>query len=214
MVEIRVVEGIAGVAVSVDGVPEDEPCYVISVAARMVGVHAQTLRYYERIGLLEPARSRGNIRHVLPGGRSAGAVDQVAHRRLGDQPSRSGCNHAYAGPHGGAWAAGARARGAAGQSVKDARFLRGNEGERERRVEAMVFKQDDFTEQAQSVIGASYDVVRRFKHAQWDVEHVVLALLENEGSVPVQMLRELGVDTGAVRAEIEAAPRPDTATRL
>ena len=69
----------------------------------------------------------------------------------------------------------------------------------------MVFKQDDFTEQAQNAIGASYDVVRRFKHAQWDVEHVVLALLENEGSVPIQMLRELGVDTGPVRAEIGAA---------
>ena len=41
---------------------DDEPCYVISVASRMVGVHAQTLRYYERIGLLYPARSRGNIR--------------------------------------------------------------------------------------------------------------------------------------------------------
>ena len=27
----------------------DEPCFVISVAARMVGVHAQTLRYYERV---------------------------------------------------------------------------------------------------------------------------------------------------------------------
>ena len=41
---------------------EDEPCYVISVAARMIRVHTQTLRYYEREGLLEPARSRGNIR--------------------------------------------------------------------------------------------------------------------------------------------------------
>ena len=41
---------------------EDQPIYVISVAARLVGVHAQPLRYYERIGLLEPARSRGNVR--------------------------------------------------------------------------------------------------------------------------------------------------------
>ncbi len=41
---------------------EDEPYYVISVAARMIQVHTQTLRYYEREGLLEPARSRGNIR--------------------------------------------------------------------------------------------------------------------------------------------------------
>ena len=43
-------------------VPDDEPCYVISVAARMVGMHAQTLRYYERAGLLRPSRSRGRIR--------------------------------------------------------------------------------------------------------------------------------------------------------
>jgi MerR family transcriptional regulator/heat shock protein HspR len=41
---------------------ESEPCYVISIAARMVGVHAQTLRYYERTGIIEPSRSRGNIR--------------------------------------------------------------------------------------------------------------------------------------------------------
>lgn len=41
---------------------EDEPCYVISVAARMLGMHQQTLRYYERVGIIEPSRSRGNIR--------------------------------------------------------------------------------------------------------------------------------------------------------
>jgi MerR family transcriptional regulator/heat shock protein HspR len=41
---------------------EDEPCYVISVAARLVGMHQQTLRYYERAGLLAPSRSRGQRR--------------------------------------------------------------------------------------------------------------------------------------------------------
>ena len=40
----------------------DEPCYVISIAARIVGMHAQTLRQYERVGLVEPKRTRGNIR--------------------------------------------------------------------------------------------------------------------------------------------------------
>ena len=39
-----------------------EPRYVISIAARMIGVQTHTLRYYEKIGIIEPPRSRGNIR--------------------------------------------------------------------------------------------------------------------------------------------------------
>ena len=39
-----------------------EPCYVISVAARMVGLHAQSLRHYERVGLVQPSRSNGRQR--------------------------------------------------------------------------------------------------------------------------------------------------------
>ena len=41
---------------------EREPSYVISVVARMVGIHAQTLRYYERVGLVAPSRTQGNQR--------------------------------------------------------------------------------------------------------------------------------------------------------
>jgi len=37
----------------------DEPCYVISVAARMLDVHPQTLRRYEEMGLIQPARVSG-----------------------------------------------------------------------------------------------------------------------------------------------------------
>ena len=40
----------------------DEPCFVISVAARLVGVRTQTLRYYERLGLLRPSRTMGRQR--------------------------------------------------------------------------------------------------------------------------------------------------------
>ncbi len=58
------------------GIPQDEPVFHISVVARMVGVHQQTLRSYERQGLLQPSRSAGNrrlysqndierLRHVL-----------------------------------------------------------------------------------------------------------------------------------------------------
>ena len=40
----------------------EEPRYVISVAARILGIQSYTLRYYEKIGIIEPHRSRGNIR--------------------------------------------------------------------------------------------------------------------------------------------------------
>lgn len=43
-------------------IDHEEPCYIISVVAQMLEVHPQTLRYYERAGLVQPSRSRGNIR--------------------------------------------------------------------------------------------------------------------------------------------------------
>jgi MerR family transcriptional regulator/heat shock protein HspR len=49
-----------------EGQFQDEPCFVISVAARIVGLHAQTLRYYERVGLIWPSRSRGKQRLYSP----------------------------------------------------------------------------------------------------------------------------------------------------
>ncbi len=40
----------------------DRAVYIISVAAELAGVHPQTLRIYERKGLLRPARTAGNTR--------------------------------------------------------------------------------------------------------------------------------------------------------
>ncbi|MBE9565532.1 MAG: MerR family transcriptional regulator [Proteobacteria bacterium] len=40
----------------------NDPVYVISVAARLVEVHPQTLRLYERLGLVKPKRNDNNIR--------------------------------------------------------------------------------------------------------------------------------------------------------
>jgi MerR family transcriptional regulator, heat shock protein HspR len=42
--------------------PSTRALYVISVAAELAGVHPQTLRIYERKGLLDPARTHGGIR--------------------------------------------------------------------------------------------------------------------------------------------------------
>ena len=44
------------------GVARDAAVYVISVAAELAGVHPQTLRIYERKGLVEPARTGGGSR--------------------------------------------------------------------------------------------------------------------------------------------------------
>ncbi|MDP9093200.1 MAG: helix-turn-helix transcriptional regulator [Actinomycetota bacterium] len=44
------------------GVPEDAPVFVISVAAQLAGMHAQTLRQYDRLGLVTPGRTVGGGR--------------------------------------------------------------------------------------------------------------------------------------------------------
>lgn len=41
---------------------ENEPLYVISVAARLLELHPQTLRKYEREGFVSPSRTNGNLR--------------------------------------------------------------------------------------------------------------------------------------------------------
>ncbi|MFP5298287.1 MAG: heat shock protein transcriptional repressor HspR [Actinomycetota bacterium] len=44
------------------GSEQDRPIYVISIAAELAGVHPQTLRVYERKGLVQPKRTSGNSR--------------------------------------------------------------------------------------------------------------------------------------------------------
>jgi MerR family transcriptional regulator/heat shock protein HspR len=56
------------------GNQDQEPAFVISVAARMVGLHAQTLRSYERLGLVSPERSQGNRRFY-----SRDDIEQLLH---------------------------------------------------------------------------------------------------------------------------------------
>ena len=43
-------------------IPQDEPLFQISVGAKIIGIHQQTIRSYERLGLVQPARSIGNTR--------------------------------------------------------------------------------------------------------------------------------------------------------
>ena len=42
--------------------PQDEPLFQISVVSKIIGIHQQTIRSYERMGFVRPARSDGNTR--------------------------------------------------------------------------------------------------------------------------------------------------------
>jgi MerR family transcriptional regulator/heat shock protein HspR len=59
---------------------DDIPVYVISVAATLSGMHPQTLRGYERIGLVVPRRTAGGGR--APGGRRYSMRDILALRQI------------------------------------------------------------------------------------------------------------------------------------
>jgi MerR family transcriptional regulator/heat shock protein HspR len=62
-------------------ISNSEPRYVISIAARIVGIETHTLRYYERLGLVQPYRSEGNIRYY-----SESDIEQLRHvkKLMGD----------------------------------------------------------------------------------------------------------------------------------
>jgi MerR family transcriptional regulator/heat shock protein HspR len=48
------------------GHSDDAPVYVISVAAELAGMHPQTLRTYDRLGLVQPGRTAGRGRRYSP----------------------------------------------------------------------------------------------------------------------------------------------------
>ena len=59
-----------------------------------------------------------------------------------------------------------------------------------------------FTEQAQEVLAASQELVRRYRHSQWDVEHILLALLQQESGLTSDIFRKLDVDVEAVKKRV------------
>ena len=72
-------------------------------------------------------------------------------------------------------------------------------------------RQDRFTEGAQEVLAASQELVRKERHSQWDVEHVLLALLQYEKGITPEIFAKLGVDAerlrGAVREALDKSPK-------
>ncbi len=65
-------------------------------------------------------------------------------------------------------------------------------------------RQERFTEQAQEALAASQELVRQYHHSQWDVEHILLALLQQKEGLVGDILRELRVDVETVRQQVVA----------
>jgi ATP-dependent Clp protease ATP-binding subunit ClpC len=59
------------------------------------------------------------------------------------------------------------------------------------------------TEQAQEALAASQELVRRYHHSQWDVEHILMALLEQKDSLACEILKGLGVSDQLVKQQVE-----------
>jgi len=60
-----------------------------------------------------------------------------------------------------------------------------------------------FTEQAREILAVSQGITSRYHHVQWDVEHILLALLEQEGGLTSQILERLGANVKAVKKRVE-----------
>ena len=74
-----------------------------------------------------------------------------------------------------------------------------------------MMRQDRFTEGAQEVLAASQEMVRKERHSQWDVEHVLLSLLTHERGVMPQLWEKLKIDRnallGAVNQTLDKSPK-------
>src|SRR3989304_3470247 len=68
-----------------------------------------------------------------------------------------------------------------------------------------MMRQDRFTEGAQEVLAASQEMVRKERHAQWDVEHVLMALLTHERGITPQIFEQLKVDVARLRDAVAGA---------
>ena len=67
-------------------VEETTPVFVISVAAQLAGMHPQTLRQYDRLGLVSPGRTAGRGRRYSPPGRRPAPGGAAAQPGRGRQP--------------------------------------------------------------------------------------------------------------------------------
>jgi ATP-dependent Clp protease ATP-binding subunit ClpC len=65
-------------------------------------------------------------------------------------------------------------------------------------------RQEKFTEQAQEALAASQELVRTYKHNQWDVEHILMALLQQEQGLVVELLKSMKINVDTLKQQVDA----------
>ena len=68
----------------------------------------------------------------------------------------------------------------------------------------MVLRPENFTEQARAAIGASQEILRQLQHSQWDSEHILMALLDQDKGVAIDIMTEMGVYVDAIKTRLTA----------
>ena len=81
----------------------------------------------------------------------------------------------------------------------------------------MVLTAEKFTRQAQEALQSSQELVRNYQHSQWDIEHVLLALVALDDGLPGRIMQELGVDIEVIKSRLhqalEASPKSVAGTQ-
>ncbi len=77
---------------------------------------------------------------------------------------------------------------------------------------------DKFTERAREIIAASQELAVGYRHNQWDIEHLFLALVKQEDDLVAQILAKLGVNSEVLKRKLEnildSAPKMSEGTQI
>ena len=68
----------------------------------------------------------------------------------------------------------------------------------------MILRPENFTEQAREAIGASQEILRQLQHSQWDSEHILMALLDQDKGVAIDIMTEMGVYVDGIKTKLTA----------
>ena len=69
----------------------------------------------------------------------------------------------------------------------------------------MVLRPEEFTDAARQVLHDSQQIVQRYRHSQWDAEHVLMALLEQQDGVVADVLAAIGADAKQIMQPLHEA---------